>query len=221
LDDQATWAVDTGPKGLFAAYNNLFGYPFDQAIEPLLPSVLTQPELALPFHSGEVWQFTGGPHAGWDQGSAWAALDFAPPGDPIGCGQSDAFITAVAPGLIIRADNGAVLEDLDGDGLEQTGWVILYMHMESRDRVQPGVRVQTGDKIGHPSCEGGLANADHLHIARRYNGVWIPAADPKTPFVMDGYVASGNDKEYDGWLKKGDKVIEAWDGISTINQIQK
>lgn len=221
LDDQTTWAIDTGPNGLFATYNTLFGYPFDLSIEPLLPTGLSQPTLALPFHSGEIWQFTGGPHAGWVQGSAWAALDFAPPGDPIGCGTTEAWTTAVAPGLIIRANNGAVLEDLDGDGIEQTGWTILYMHMENRDRVQPGTRVQVGDKIGHPSCEGGEANAAHLHLARRYNGVWISAADPKIPFVLDGYVASGSEKEYDGWLKKGNQVIEAWDGINSANQIKK
>ena len=128
-------------------------------------------------------------------------------------------MTAVVPGLILRAKNGAVVEDLDGDGLEQTGWTILYMHIEARDRITPGQRVQLGQKIGHPSCEGGLADADHLHIARRYNGVWIPAADPQIPFVMDGYVTTGNDTEYDGWLTKGSTVIEAWDGQNQINQI--
>jgi murein DD-endopeptidase MepM/ murein hydrolase activator NlpD len=221
LDDQATWTIDTGPNGLYATFGALFGYPFDLAIEPLRPAGLTQPTLALPFRSGEVWQFTGGPHAGWDQGSAWAALDFAPPGEPLGCGASDAWVTAVAPGLILRAGNGAVVEDLDGDGLEQTGWTILYMHMESRERVQPGTRVQVGDKIGHPSCEGGLANADHLHLARRYNGLWVPAADPQAPFVMDGYTTTGNDVEYDGWLTRGGTVVEAWDGRNPVNEIQR
>ena len=221
LDTQATWKIDIGPNGLFATYSTMFGYPFDWAIEPLLPAGLTQPKLVLPFRSAEIWQFTGGPHAGWDQGSAWAALDFAPPGEPLGCGASDAWVTAVAPGLILRASNGAVVEDLDGDGLEQTGWTILYMHMESRERVQAGTSVQVGDKIGHPSCEGGLANADHLHLARRYNGVWIPAADPKLPFVMDGFVATGNDVEYDGWLTRDGKIIEAWDGRNPINDIQR
>jgi LasA protease len=221
LDSQDTWAIDTGPNGLYATFTKMFGYPFDLAIEPLLPEGLTQPTLSLPFEAGQVWQFTGGPHAGWDQGSAWAALDFAPPGDPIGCGASEAWVVAAAPGLIVRADTGAVMEDLDGDGLEETGWNILYMHMEARDRVQPGTYVQTGDRIGHPSCEGGLADADHLHMARRYNGVWIPAGDPTVPFVMDGYVTTGTEVEYDGWLKGNGKVIEAWNGKNTINEIQK
>ncbi|HEY3312883.1 MAG TPA: LysM peptidoglycan-binding domain-containing protein [Anaerolineales bacterium] len=221
LDTQDTWAIDTGPNGLYATYNKMFGYPFDFAIEPLLPAGLTQPVLSLPFQAGELWQFTGGPHAGWDSGSAWAALDFAPPGEPLGCAPSEAWTTAVAPGMIVRASDGAVVEDLDGDGLEQTGWTILYMHMESRYRVQPGTIVQTGDRIGHPSCEGGLANADHLHLARRYNGLWIPAADPQLPFVLDNYVTTGNEVEYDGWLTGNGKVVEAWDGSNMINQIQR
>ena len=221
LDSPDTWLTDTGPNGLYDTFSKMFGYPFDMAVEPLIPQGLTQPTLTLPFAPGEVWQFTGGPHGGWDTGSAWAAIDFAPPGDPIGCGASDGWALAIAPGLIVRADNGAVMEDLDGDGLEQTGWDILYMHMESRDRVKAGTYVKTGDRIGHPSCEGGLANADHLHIARKYNGVWIAAADSTLPFIMDGYVVSGTDVEYDGWLKGNGKVIEAWDGKGSINQIQR
>jgi len=221
LDNRDLWKIDTGPDGLFATFNSMFGYPFDLAIEPLLPAELTQPEFILPFQPGNLWQFTSGPHAGWDQGSAWAALDFAPPGEPIGCAPTDAWVTAIAPGRILRADNGAVVEDLDNDGLEQTGWTILYMHIASRDRVQPGVIVQPGDKIGHPSCEGGLADANHLHIARRYNGLWIPAGDSNVPFVMDNYVTSGNETEYDGWLKGHGKTIEAWNGKNSINEIKR
>jgi len=95
------------------------------------------------------------------------------------------------------------------------------MHMETRDRVQPGTQVKTGDRIGHPSCEGGLANAAHLHLARRYNGLWIPAADPNLPFVLDGYVSSGTNVEYDGWLTRNGTAIEAWDGRNPVNEIQR
>jgi LasA protease len=221
LDSLDTWMTDTGPGGVYTSYNNLFGYPFDLAIEPLLPVGLTQPALNLPFAVGETWQYTGGPHGGWDQGSAWAALDFAPPGEPVGCAQVEAWVTAIAPGVIIRASNGAVIQDLDGDGYEQTGWTILYMHIESRDRIPSGAKVQAGDRIGHPSCEGGFSNANHLHLARRFNGMWIPAADPILPFVLDGFVASGNQVEYDGWLTRGNQVIEAWDSSNALNQIQR
>lgn len=221
FDNLATWNIDTGPNGLFATYSRMFGYPFDWAIEPLLPPGLTQPPLTLPFASGEIWQFTGGPHGGWGSGAGWAALDFAPPGDPIGCSETDAWVRAIAPGRILRSEDGSVLQELDNDGLEQTGWVILYLHIATRDRIPAGTTVQPGDKIGHPSCEGGFTIAAHLHIARRYNGVWIPADDPLLPFVMDGWTPSGNGIEYDGWLTKNERTIEAWDGINPVNEISR
>ncbi len=116
------WRSAVGQQGLFATYNQLFGYPFDYAVEPLVPPGITQPDLQLPFEPDDVWSFTGGPHGGWADGSAWAALDFAPPGEALGCIQSDAWEVAVADGLVVRSDLGAVVLDLDGDGLEQTGW---------------------------------------------------------------------------------------------------
>lgn len=221
LDDQAAWEIDTGPQGIYATYNEMFGYPFDFAIEPLLPQGLTQPLFSLPFGPNEIWAFTGGPHGGWDTGSAWAALDFAPPGDPIGCGQTDYWVTAVADGMIVRSANGSVVQDLDGDGIEQTGWTVLYLHIETRDRVEVGRFVKAGERIGHPSCEGGFTQAAHLHIARRYNGMWIPADDPTLNFVMDGWQVEGGNIEYDGWLNKDGITVEAWDGINVINQISR
>jgi hypothetical protein len=38
---------------------------------------------------------------------------------------------------------------------------------------------------------------------------------------MDGFTASGNDVEYDGWLTRNGKVAEAWDGKNTVNEIQR
>jgi murein DD-endopeptidase MepM/ murein hydrolase activator NlpD len=220
LDDYATWQRDVSMDGLFGMYFMMWGYPFDLAIEPIVPANLIQPTMQLPFDSGETWAFTGGPHGGWDTGSAWAALDFAPPGEGQGCIESDAWVTAVADGLIMRAFDGAVLQDLDGDGYEQTGWVVLYMHVESRDRVEPGTFVLAGERIGHPSCEGGISNGTHLHLARRFNGEWI-AADGETPFDLDGWISSGAGLEYDGYLRRDDQVVEAYDGLDQINQIQR
>lgn len=220
LYDRAAWERHVSPEGLFATYNAFFGYPFDYAIDPLVPDDLFQPPMQLPFESGATWYFTGGPHGGWGDGSAWAALDFAPPGEALGCVRSDAWVTAVADGLIVRSENGAVLQDLDGDGLEQTGWVVLYMHVEARDRVQAGTLLQAGQRIGHPSCEGGVSSGTHLHLARKYNGEWIPAAH-SLPFVLEGWVASGTGKEYDGYLTHSDQQLEAYAGIAANNGITR
>jgi murein DD-endopeptidase MepM/ murein hydrolase activator NlpD len=219
LDDRTTWDKDVNPFGLFQTYFFLFGNPFDEAIDPLTPANLAQPQMDLPFESGAAWAFTGGPHASWDSGSAWGALDFAP-SDVLQCAVSRLWISAIASGFIVRASDGAVIEDLDGDGYEQTGWDVLYMHVAAKDRVQPGTYVYTGDHIGHPSCEGGIANAAHLHLARKYNGEWI-AADGPLPFVLDGWISAGNGTEYDGTLRRGSTALEAFEGFSQLNEITR
>ena len=84
-------------------------------------------------------------------------------------------MAAAAAGLVVRTGPGLVVEDLDGDGYEQTGWVVVYLHIEARDRVPEGTWVATGDYLGHASCEGGVATGTHLHIARKFNGEWVPA----------------------------------------------
>jgi murein DD-endopeptidase MepM/ murein hydrolase activator NlpD len=220
LYNRPDWDSAVSQTGLFVTYSSFFGYPFDLAIEPLIPSDLKQPAMQLPFVSGDVWSFTGGPHAGWGDGSVWASLDFAPPGDSYGCVESDAWVTAVANGLVTRSDNGIVILDLDKDGIEQTGWTVLYLHIEDRDRVAIGSMLKAGDHIGHPSCEGGEATGTHVHIARRYNGEWIPA-DGAVPFTMDGWVAQGNGTEYDGLLVREGQIVEAWDNRNSENQISR
>jgi murein DD-endopeptidase MepM/ murein hydrolase activator NlpD len=219
------WLQAITAEGVFATYNRLFGYPFDIAIEPLVPAGIRQPKMQLPFEPGVVWAFTGGPHGGWADGSAWAALDFAPGVEALGCAVSDAWVTAAANGPIVRAGNGEVIQDIDGggvnnDGYEQTGWVLLYMHISGIERIQTGTYLNMGDRIGHPSCEGGFSTGTHLHIARRYNGEWIPA-DQTLPFVMDEWVSRGLGNEYDGLLVKDDDQIEAWNGVSPANSIQR
>ncbi len=214
------WQRAVGEKGLFAVYQKLFGYPFDVALEPQIPHDLTQPPLELPFEPGILWSFTGGPHGGWGDGSAWAALDFAPPGNALGCVPSDAWVTAAADGLIVRSRYGVAVLDLDGDGFEQTGWTILYLHLDSRERIAEGSWVRTGDRLGHPSCEGGISSGTHIHLARRYNGEWI-SADGSLPFYMSGWVSEGTGIEYDGYLKKDGQIVEAWNGRRAENQIQR
>ncbi|HEY6073318.1 MAG TPA: LysM peptidoglycan-binding domain-containing protein, partial [Anaerolineales bacterium] len=221
IDGLEAWQKDVEAFGLFQTYYLMFlQSPFDYAVEPLRPASLQQPHMILPFEHGDTWSFTGGPHGGWDNGSAWAAVDFAPPSEELGCTQSNVWETAVADGLIVRAANGAVIQDLDNDGFEQTGWVVLYMHVETRDRVQPGTYLSAGERIGHPSCEGGVSNGTHLHLARRYNGEWI-SADGPIPFNLDGWESSGDGVEYDGYFSRGSQRIEAWEGVIDINQISR
>ncbi|MFC2064501.1 LysM peptidoglycan-binding domain-containing protein [Chloroflexota bacterium] len=218
-DDYEQWLQDISKEGLFKEINLLFGDPFDLTIDPMVPIDLKQPEMMLPFESGQIWAFTGGPHGGWDSGSAWAALDFAPPGDAQGCVESNDWVTAVADGLIVREGKGFVIQDLDGDGFEQSGWVILYMHIGTVGRVPYGSYLLAGDRIGHPSCEGGISSGTHVHIARKFNGEWIPA-DGKVPFNLGGWISSGTGSVYDGYLTRNDQVVEAFNGNDTMNQIQ-
>jgi LasA protease len=89
LDGRSSWQTAVTETGLYTTYINFFGYPFDYTLEPLIPVGILQPKMQLPFEKGVSWAFTGGPHGGWGDGSAWAALDFAPPDETLGCGQSD------------------------------------------------------------------------------------------------------------------------------------
>jgi len=210
--DEWVWAA--GPDGFLAVYEGLFGSPFGYAIEPLVPEGLTQPDLQLPWESGHMWYFVGGPHGAWGEGGDGAALDFAPTEVHIGCAPSAEWATAAAPGIIVRSTNGEVLLDLDGDGFEQSGWVLFYMHIHGRDRVEVGAVLQQGDTIGHPSCEGGYAEATHLHLARRYNGEWIPAGSDLLPMVLAGWTAHAGKVPYEGTMTRGGDVrsdCECWE----------
>jgi LasA protease len=186
----------------------MFGDPWARAalVEPLFPPDLIQPPFSLPFERGYLWSLTGGPHPAWEQESALAALDFAPATAESGCVESNAWVVAVAPGVIVRSGGGYVLLDYDGDGFEQTGWVVLYMHIATKDRVQAGTWVDAGDHIGHPSCEGGLATGTHVHIARKYNGEWVGAGGA-LPFILSGWTAHQGVAPYYGTLTKGDRII--------------
>lgn len=213
------WQVDVSEQGFFQLYLSMFGDPFIGAFEPMIPADLTQPEWVFPFPKGETWYFTGGPHGGYDTGSAWASIDFAPPTPPDNiaiqgaCYISPFWVTAVAPGVIARSGKGFIILDLDFDGNEHTGWTVVYLHIqEDGDLVQPGTTVTTGDRLGHPSCMGGFSSGTHLHIGRRYNGEWIPVdctdcaeGAPNIPFKLSGWTVRGySGAEYQGYMENAD-----------------
>jgi LasA protease len=196
-----TW-VGEGPGSFLEAYRRLFGDPAQVAIEPLIPADTTSPALSLPWSQSELWYYTGGPHGAWNDGSAWAAIDFVPDEGYLGCQIASSWATAAAPGLVIYSQDGEVKIDLDGDRHEETGWVLFYLHVASQDRVSVGTRVAQGDPIGHPSCEGGFSDSTHLHFARKYNGEWI-AADGPLPLVLSGWQFYAGSESYEGSASRG------------------
>jgi LasA protease len=191
------------PEGFLSTYQALFGEIDQNAdrVNPLIPENLQQPELILPLQPGIKWALTGGPHSGWGIGFPYAAIDFAPPAETAGCDPSPYWAIAVADGIISRSDNGTLVLDLDGDGKSQTGWTIQYLHIAPYRTFSIGTLVQKGDPLGHPSCLGGNSSGRNLHIARLYNGEWIPSGGV-IPLNLGGWVASYGEKEYKGSLTK-------------------
>lgn len=203
-------AAQSVENGLPALHRAMFGDYWARAriVEPLYPPDIHQPPLTLPFQRNWVWAFTGGPHGAWERDGAFAALDFAPGSTEPGCVRSLAWVVAVTDGLVTRTGNGVVVLDLDGDGYEQTGWVIVYLHVSTEDRIPVGSWVGAGDQLGHPSCEGGISTGTHVHIARKYNGEWIPAAGP-LPFNLGGWIAQPGPEAYKGTLIREDQIVTA------------
>jgi murein DD-endopeptidase MepM/ murein hydrolase activator NlpD len=207
FDRTSEWVYDLGPDGIIKTYTDLFGDPWAYQ-HPLYEIGVEQPTLILPFLPGRTWAFTGGPHGAWERESAWAGLDFAPSSMESGCVRSDEWIVAAADGYVVRSERGVVVLDLDGDGREQSGWALLYLHVATNGRVEEGTLLTQGDLVGHPSCEGGIATGTHIHLARKYNGEWI-LADGPLPFEMSGWIPVAGSEPYEGALVKGDQVVYA------------
>ncbi len=230
--ERNTWQAQILPTGFFTTYMAMFGDPFKQAIEPLVPLNIQQPAFQFPFQPGETWYYTGGPHGGWDINSGWAAIDFAPPKPPDElvaaqglCYVSPFTATAMAGGIVVRSSDGVILIDTDMDGDEHTGWEVVYFHVAPQDSVKAGTVVQPGSPIGHPSCEGFYLNAaaTHLHVARRYNGEWVPAdcwacapGVPAPAFTMSGWTVRGYPgQHYQGYMEKDGQIRRAEQGHDT------
>ena len=209
LTNPPGWEDDLyAPNGFLAHHRNIFGNPWARDPRPLIPAGLDQPELELPFLPGESWGLTAGPHRAWNAGTPLGALDISPITAEEPCAVSTTWVTASAPGVVVRAQDNAVALDLDGDGDEGSGWVIVYYHIAEKDMVSEGSRLFVDQRLGHPSCEGGQTSGTHVHIARKYNGEWL-SADGPLPFVLSGWRAVAGERIYKGTLVKGDQTVTA------------
>jgi len=220
LHSQSQWAqIITPGSGFPAMYEQMFGDAWARAdvVNPIFPPALNQPPMVLPFEPRAEWNLTGGPHNAWGQinpeiygvsHSVFAAIDFAPSTAHAGCELTPTWVVASAPGLVVRSENGVVMVDLDGDGYEQTGWNILYMHIATEGRVPKGTWLEADDRIGHASCEGGITTGTHLHFARKYNGEWVTADGP-IPFILSGWRVVAGAKAYEGKMVRGDEAVIA------------
>jgi hypothetical protein len=209
--------------GFITTYEDMFSSPENRTqYEPLFSHNLVQPTLELPFTLGTVWNYTGGPHGAWEREGSWSAIDFAPSGFGGECSRSHSYVTASAPGLVVRAEDGVVVINLDFIPNEHSGWVLLYLHIATEGRiVNAGDEVNTGDKLGHPSCEGGISTGTHVHIARKYNGEWMTADGPIS-FVLSGWTVHKGAKAYKGSLTKpGEGVVTASPFSAPGSQIKR
>ena len=186
--------------GFDATYQQLFGNQFDYEVAVIEPGI-TQPELELPFEPGVGWYFTGGPHNGWRDSAPWAAIDFAPPLATPGCSESTDWVTAPSNGIITRIGPGLLAQTVGEGDTELAGWTLVYAHLRTDTfMLRVGQRVQAGERLGRPSCDGGLeATGTHLHLARKYNGEWISAGGPLA-FVLSGWETVSEHHAYQGKL---------------------
>ena len=211
------YTIATESPGYANTWKILFGDPWrDQQAH--IPGSLKQPDFRLPFSSGKTWAYTGGPHTGWGEGEPLAAIDFAPGAETSGCVPTTEYSTAVADGIISRVGEGTAVLDLDGDGDERTGWVVLYLHVAANGRAPLYSRLKSGDPVGHPSCEGGRTTGTHVHLARKFNGEWL-LADSPIPFDLEGWVAHNGAEEYLGTLTRFSSTVTACTCANQASQV--
>jgi murein DD-endopeptidase MepM/ murein hydrolase activator NlpD len=194
--------------GFPATFAAMFGDPWAREVLTI-PDGSAQPLLRLPFEPGQIWSYTGGPHPAFERNGPLAALDFAPASAEPGCQPTPAWVVAAADGLVVRSEFGLLVQDLDGDGDENTGWAIMYLHVGEAGRTPEGVYLKAGERLGQPACEGGRTNGTHLHIARKLNGEWIPAGSGPLPFALGGWIAADGSESYQGTLARDGVILIA------------
>ena len=197
----ADWPKLEAASHFYMVWTSLFGDPFDYQVDPTLPDTLPPASLQLPFGPGEVWYLVEGPHSAWGPGTPRAAVDLAPPpAEATGCAPSSAWVTAAAPGVVTRARASGVVVDLDGDGFDGGGWANVYSHLADEDRVAAGTQVATGDRLGHPSCAGGLPTQARVSFSRKFNGEWLPVDQPGAPLELGSWTVLVGPTAGTGWM---------------------
>ena len=205
----AEYYTAIGPKGFVKTYKEMFGdFPDVDNYPAHLPGSLEQIELRLPFRDGEAWTYTGGPHTAWGSTRPYAAVDFAPPANEHGCFISYAEVIAPHSGTIVRTGTGMAMLDLDDDGDEHTGWVLLMLHLKTESILPVGTHVEMGDVLGHPACDGGTSSGTHVHIARKYNGEWMEAGGI-IPLNLDSWITEEGEVKYEGKMRRYSSYVIA------------
>jgi LasA protease len=205
------WEELVSENGRFSEiYREMFGDPWQGAnkIEPLYDENLVQPEMTLPYLPGHTWSYTGGPHSAWEKHGPEAAIDFNPGGYENSCDPPQEWVVTIADGVVTRLEPGVLLLDLDGDGDESTGWVVLYVHLLTNYDIKVGDSLKQGEIIGFPSCLGGPAESAHIHVARKYNGEWMLAGGA-VPMTLDGWVVGDLPGTYLGTLTKDGQTVSS------------
>lgn len=203
------WKQLTAADGEFIQlYLEMFDDPWQRAeeIEPLYDNELTQPEMSLPYLPGHSWSYTGGPHTAWEKHGPEAAIDFNPGGYENSCTPPQEWVVAIAEGRVARLERGVLVLDLDGDGDENSGWVVIYVHLLTNYDIKVGDWLEKDEIIGFPSCLGGPAESAHIHIVRKYNGEWMLAGGA-VPFTLDGWAVGDLPGTYLGTMSKDEQTI--------------
>ena len=209
-----------GPDGFVKLYKEMFGdFPPVEEYPAHLPGSLEQIELRLPFKDGEAWTYTGGPHTAWGSMHPYAAIDFAPPTNQHGCFVSYAEVIAPHSGTIVRTGTGMAMLDMDEDGDERTGWVMLFLHLKTESILPVGTHVEMGDVMGHPSCDGGTSSGTHVHLARKYNGEWMPAGSGVIPLNLDNWITEAGDIKYQGKMRRFSSYVIASEASEYFSRI--
>lgn len=164
----------------------------------------------LPWSAGETWYLTSGPHSG-----RRAALDFAPPNFdpktnkpfPSSCSRQRSqqyWVRAVAPGRVssvLRAGCPLVqIEHADGTATN-------YFHLDRKSVREIGLAVgdvvQSGQILGHPSCETGPRACGSTHASGVHVHFYRTVANSRKRLPADGMILSGWKVRAVGRIREG------------------